>query len=150
MYAGLASEQGVKLWVDVDPAVPDAQVDRARLLQVLSNLVGNALKFTPEEGTVHLGAEATGEFVRFRVADTGRGIDPEHLPHLFERFWQARRGDGQGLGLGLTIARAIVDAHGGRRWAERLRQALQPYPALPLPGRQECIDEPEHRRPVEA
>lgn len=118
MYAGLASEQGVKLWVDVDPAVPDVRADRARLLQVLSNLVGNALKFTPEGGTVHLGAEGVGESVHFRVADTGRGIDPEHLPHLFERFWQARRGDGQGLGLGLTIARAIVDAHRGRIWAE--------------------------------
>jgi PAS domain S-box-containing protein len=118
MYAGLASEQGVKLWVDVDPAVPDARADRARLLQVLSNLVGNALKFTPEGGTVHLGAEVAGEFVGFRVADTGQGIDPEHLPHLFERFWQARRGDAKGLGLGLTIARAIVDAHGGRIWAE--------------------------------
>uniref|UniRef100_UPI00398A23EB sensor histidine kinase n=1 Tax=Mycetocola sp. TaxID=1871042 RepID=UPI00398A23EB len=84
----------------------------------LSNLVGNALKFTPAGGSVRVGAGAEGESVRFWVSDTGKGIDPEHLPHLFERFWQARRGDRQGLGLGLSIAKAIVDAHGGRIWAE--------------------------------
>ena len=118
MYAGLAAEREVALWVDSPPEVPDVRADRARLLQVLSNLVGNALKFTPAGGEVHVGAEAAGEAVRFWVSDTGRGIDPEHLPHLFERFWQARRGDRQGLGLGLSIAKAIVDAHGGRIWAE--------------------------------
>ncbi|HEV7588195.1 MAG TPA: ATP-binding protein [Longimicrobium sp.] len=118
MYAGLAAEQEVALWVDSPPEVPDVRADRARLLQVLSNLVGNALKFTPSHGSVRVGAEAAGETVRFWVSDTGSGIDPEHLPHLFERFWQARRGDRQGLGLGLSIAKAIVDAHGGRIWAE--------------------------------
>jgi PAS domain S-box-containing protein len=118
MYAGLAAEQGVALWVDVPPEVPDVRADRARLLQILSNLVGNAVKFTPSGGSVRLGAEAAGESVRFCVIDTGRGIDAEHLPRLFERFWQARRGDRQGLGLGLSIAKAIVDAHGGRIWAE--------------------------------
>jgi signal transduction histidine kinase len=118
MYAGLAAEQGVALWVDVPPEVPDVRADRARLLQILSNLVGNAVKFTPAGGSVRLSAEAAGESVRFCVIDTGRGIDPEHLPRLFERFWQARRGDRQGLGLGLSIAKAVVDAHGGRIWAE--------------------------------
>jgi PAS domain S-box-containing protein len=118
MYAGLAAEQEVALWVDSPPEVPDVRADRARLLQVLSNLVGNALKFTPAGGSVRVGAEAAGETVRVWVSDTGRGIDAEHLPHLFERFWQARRGDRQGLGLGLSIAKAIVDAHGGRIWAE--------------------------------
>jgi len=118
MYAGLAAEQEVALRVDAPHDVPDVRADRARLLQVLSNLVGNALKFTPAGGTVRVGAEGAGDAVRFWVSDTGRGIDPEHLPRLFERFWQARRGDRQGLGLGLSIARAIVDAHGGRIWAE--------------------------------
>jgi signal transduction histidine kinase len=118
MYAGLAGEQEVALGVDVPPEVPDLRADRARLLQVLSNLVGNALKFTPRGGAVRIGAEAAGELVRVWVSDTGPGIDPEHLPRLFERFWQARRGDRAGLGLGLSIAKAIVDAHGGRIWAE--------------------------------
>ena len=118
MYAGLAAEKGVLLRVDAPLEVPDVRADRARLLQVLSNLVGNALKFTPSGGSVRVGAEAEGEAVRFWVTDTGRGIEPEHLPRLFERFWQARRGDKQGLGLGLSIAKAIVDAHGGRIWAE--------------------------------
>jgi PAS domain S-box-containing protein len=118
MYAGLAGEQEVALGVDVPPEVPDLRADRARLLQVLSNLVGNALKFTPRGGEVRIGAEAAGELVRVWVSDTGPGIDPEHLPRLFERFWQARRGDRAGLGLGLSIAKAIVDAHGGRIWAE--------------------------------
>jgi signal transduction histidine kinase len=118
MYAGIAEEQGVALRFEVPGDVPDVRADRARLLQVLSNLVGNALKFTPTGGTVRVGAEAAGDVVRFWVSDTGPGIDAEHLPRLFERFWQARRGDGQGLGLGLSIAKAIVDAHGGRIWAE--------------------------------
>jgi PAS domain S-box-containing protein len=118
MYAGLAAEQGVALSVQADDDVPAVQADRARLLQVLSNLVGNAVKFTPAGGSVRIGAERAGEGVRCWVRDTGRGIDAEHLPRLFERFWQGHRGDTQGLGLGLTIAKAIVDAHGGRIWAE--------------------------------
>ena len=118
MYAGLADERGVALRVEAAPGVPDVRADRARLLQVLSNLLGNALKFTPAGGSVRLDAALAGDAVRFRVADTGPGIDPEHLPRLFDRFWQARRGEQAGLGLGLAIAKAIVDAHGGRIWAE--------------------------------
>jgi len=118
MYAGLAAEGGVALSVDDDGSAPDVHADRARLLQVLNNLVGNAVKFTPQGGAVRIGAEPEGDGVRFWVRDTGPGIDAEHLPRLFERFWQGRHGDAQGLGLGLTIAKAIVDAHGGRIWAE--------------------------------
>jgi len=137
MYAGLAAEQEVALWVDAPPEVPDVRADRARLLQVLSNLVGNALKFTPAGGTVRVGAEAAGEAVRFWVSDTGRGIDPDHLPRLFERFWQARRGDRQGLGLGLSIAKAIVDAHGGRIWAESTPGAGSTFSfTLPIDSRE--------------
>jgi signal transduction histidine kinase len=117
MYLGLAAEKGVA--VEVPPCeVPDVRADRARVLQVLSNLVGNALKFTPAGGTVTVTAEAAGESVAFHVADTGEGIAPEHLPRLFDRFWQAERGDRKGLGLGLAIAKGIVEAHGGRIWAE--------------------------------
>ncbi|MFL5384694.1 MAG: ATP-binding protein [Longimicrobiaceae bacterium] len=135
MYAGLAGESGVALRVDAPPEVPDVRADRARLLQVLSNLIGNALKFTSRGGSVRVGAEAQGEAVRFWVADTGRGIDPQHLPHLFDRFWQARRGDRQGLGLGLSIAKAIVDAHGGRIWAESTPGQGSTFSfTLPLPS----------------
>ncbi|HKP77166.1 MAG TPA: GAF domain-containing sensor histidine kinase, partial [Longimicrobiaceae bacterium] len=118
MYAGLAEERGLSLAAEDGGAVPEVHADRGRLLQVLSNLVGNAVKFTPAGGEVRIGAEAAGDAVRFWVRDTGPGIDAEHLPRLFDRFWQGRHGDAQGLGLGLAIAKAIVDAHGGRIWAE--------------------------------
>jgi signal transduction histidine kinase len=89
--------------------------DRDRLLQVLSNLVGNALKFTPEGGRVQVRAEPEGgRLVRFSVVDTGIGIPAESMPHLFEPFWQASARATLGTGLGLSIARGIVEAHGGR------------------------------------
>jgi signal transduction histidine kinase len=87
--------------------------DRDRVYQVLSNLVGNALKFTPEGGRVTVEVEPEGDFVRFSVKDTGPGLPPEALPHLFQPFWQARRTARQGTGLGLFISRGIVEAHGG-------------------------------------
>jgi PAS domain S-box-containing protein len=111
---------GHLLAVDVDEALPEVRADRSRVLQVFSNLVGNALKFTPEGGRVLVGAawsEAEGA-VCFRVTDSGPGIPAEHLPHLFERFWRARRADRRGAGLGLPIARGLVEAHGGRLWVE--------------------------------
>jgi signal transduction histidine kinase len=92
------------------------QCDRDRFFQVLSNLVGNALKFTPEDGRVTVAVEPQGDFVRFSVRDTGPGISAEALPHLFEPFWQAKGAARQGTGLGLSISRALVEAHGG--WLE--------------------------------
>jgi signal transduction histidine kinase len=88
--------------------------DRGRVLQVFSNLIGNALRFTPAGGSITLGARREEGLVRFSVVDTGPGIPPEHLPHLFERFWQAKEGSREGAGLGLPIARGLVEAHGGR------------------------------------
>jgi signal transduction histidine kinase len=116
MYAGLAAEKGIALTVDAAADVADVRADRARLLQVLSNLVGNALKFTPGGGSVTVGAAPGGDTVGFYVADTGPGVDPHDLPRLFERFWQGKRG--AGLGLGLAIAKGIVEAHGGRIWVD--------------------------------
>jgi len=112
----LASE--LQLALDVPEELPWVRADRERLLQVFSNLLGNALKFTPHGGQVTLGARAEGEVVRFWVRDTGPGIAPEALEHLFDRFWQARRGDRRGAGLGLSIARGLVEAHAGRIWVE--------------------------------
>jgi signal transduction histidine kinase len=89
------------------------------VLQVLSNLVGNAVKFTPEGGTVTLRAERSGPDVLFSVSDTGLGITEEERPHIWERYWQARRGRATGgVGLGLSIAKGLVEAHGGRIWVE--------------------------------
>jgi light-regulated signal transduction histidine kinase (bacteriophytochrome) len=92
--------------------------DRDRVLQALSNLVGNAVKFTPSGGAVQLWAEQCGREVKFAVSDTGPGISRENLSSVFDRFWQARQAQLLGAGLGLTIAREIVRAHGGRIWVE--------------------------------
>jgi signal transduction histidine kinase len=92
------------------------RVDTVRILQVFSNLVGNAIKFTPERGHITLAAVGMGEKVRCDVMDTGPGIPPEQLPKIFGRFWQANRSDRRGIGLGLSIAKGIVEAHGERLW----------------------------------
>lgn len=97
-------------------SLPAVSADRERVLQVFSNLLGNALKFTPEGGRVTLGATpAENGCVRFYVEDTGSGIPEEDIPHLFDRFWSGRRSGNarEGTGLGLPIARGIVEVHGG-------------------------------------
>jgi PAS domain S-box-containing protein len=108
-----AAGRGVALRVHAPEGVPPVLADRDRVLQVLSNLLGNAVKFTPRGGDVLVRAAVAGACVEVSVEDTGAGILPEHLPHVFDRFWQgdARR---KGAGLGLAIARGIVEAHGGR------------------------------------
>ena len=92
--------------------------DRRRVNQVLSNLVGNANKFTPEGGRITLEVVPAEACARFAISDTGPGISREDLPHIFDRFWQARRVRRGGVGLGLAISKGIVDAHGGSIWAE--------------------------------
>lgn len=96
--------------------------DPKRLLQVLANLIGNALKFTPAEGTIDVHAQRDGAFVRFAVIDTGPGIAADELPALFDRFYQTRDNPvkNKGLGLGLAICKGLVEAHGGRIWVESL------------------------------
>ncbi len=115
--AGLTS---VIINTDVAPALPAIDADEERVLQVLENLVGNALKFTPPGGVVTVGAARAEDpsWVVFSVRDTGPGIGEEHLPRVFDRFYQAHASDRRGAGLGLAICRAIVEAHGGRIWAE--------------------------------
>ncbi len=92
--------------------------DPQRVVQVFSNLVGNAARFAPTGGEIVLRSRREGDQVRFSVADTGPGIPVEHLPHIFDRFWQASRTGRHGIGLGLAIVKGIVEAHGGRVWAE--------------------------------
>ena len=105
---------------DVPPARPPIDADEERVLQVLENLVGNALKFTPPGGVVTVGAARAEDpaWVVFSVRDTGPGIAREHVSRVFDRFYQAQASDRRGSGLGLAICKAIVEAHGGRIWAE--------------------------------
>jgi PAS domain S-box-containing protein len=121
-FASTAKEAGIALVIGARPDLPAVLVDDERILQVLANLVANSLKFTPAGGEIRVLADlAEGEpnRVAFTVSDTGCGIPPEHLPHLFDRFWQARRGASQrGTGLGLAISRGIVEAHGGSMTVE--------------------------------
>lgn len=110
----LAAEAGLELRMDDSNALPDVWGDAQRLLQVFGNLVGNALKFTPRGGKITLGGMLQDSYVVFRVEDTGPGIPAHLLPHIFDRFWQANRIDRRGAGLGLSIAKNIVDTHGGK------------------------------------
>ncbi|HEX8171244.1 MAG TPA: HAMP domain-containing sensor histidine kinase [Thermoanaerobaculia bacterium] len=98
--------------------VPPVHADRHRILQVLSNLIGNSLKFTPPGGRITVRAEARESEVLFTVSDTGPGIPKENLNDIFSPYWQAKRAERLGAGLGLPIAKGIVEAHGGRIWVE--------------------------------
>jgi signal transduction histidine kinase len=114
----LAAGKGISLEGDTVDAPLPLSCDRDRILQVLSNLVGNALKFTAGGGRVSAAAARVEDEVCFSVMDTGPGIPEDLLESVFERFWQAGKDDRRGLGLGLYIAKSLVEAHGGRIWAE--------------------------------
>ncbi|MBX6363800.1 MAG: PAS domain S-box protein [Gemmatimonadetes bacterium] len=111
---------GKELELEVRPPERPVAIyaDRARIVQVFSNLIGNAIKFTPAGGRITVATTPGDGEVVCSVADTGTGIPCEHLPHLFDWFWQARRTGRGGAGLGLAITKGIVEAHGGRVWVE--------------------------------
>jgi signal transduction histidine kinase len=113
-----AAEQGITLVLSPEPPNAIVQADGERVLQLIDNLVGNALKFTPAGGRVSIGGSIDGNELRLTVADTGPGIPEEQRARLFDRFWQARGADRRGLGLGLPIAKGIAEAHGGRLWVD--------------------------------
>jgi len=113
MLEPLAREKSITLVVDPPGDIPPIRGDPGRVLQVFSNLVSNAVKFTPRGGVITVSAECVDGRVQCSVTDTGPGIPPEDLPRIFGKFWQAKRGDKRGVGLGLAIARGIVEAHGG-------------------------------------
>jgi signal transduction histidine kinase len=112
-----ASRQGIALAIDVESALPPVQGDWQRMQQVLGNLVANSLRYTPAGGRIDLQGRRNGPWITVVVRDTGAGIAPEELPHIFDRFWRsdkARSRHGTGAGLGLAIARQFVQAQGGR------------------------------------
>ena len=119
MHTAVAAAAGLELRLEIDRGVQAVMGDRDRLLQVFDNLIGNAVKFTPKGGCITVRAAPGNQEVVFSVADTGAGIAPENVPHVFDRFWQAAtRARRLGAGLGLPITRGIVEAHGGRIWVE--------------------------------
>lgn len=116
-----ASNKGVKLEIVPGPDLPPAKADPVRLAQILGNLVGNSVAHTEAGGTIKLSAERSGEDIVFTVADTGTGISPEELPHIFDRFYRTDKSRARatgGAGLGLSIAKSLIEAHAGTVAAE--------------------------------
>ena len=118
----LAAAKGQLLDFAADADLPLVVADAPRIEQVLSNVVGNSIKFTPTGGRIAVSVRADGEsgdsIVVVTVRDEGPGIPPDQLPHVFDRYWQSARTGRHGVGLGLPIAKGIVEAHGGRIWVE--------------------------------
>jgi signal transduction histidine kinase len=112
------AQKSIALREEIPDYLPRASVDAARLVQVLQNLVSNAVKFTSPGGEIAIRAAAKNGEALIAVRDTGIGIPAEDLPRLFDRFWQATGSRRGGAGLGLAIAKGIVEAHGGRIWVE--------------------------------
>jgi PAS domain S-box-containing protein len=114
----LAEAKSQILEADFPPSLPNVPIDAHRIRQVVYNLVSNAIKFTPREGRIRVSANQRNHEIVVSVSDTGPGIPREHLSKIFDRFWQAPGTKQKGSGLGLSIAKGIVQAHGGTIWAD--------------------------------
>lgn len=114
----LAEEKELALVARLEESSVEVLADPHRVQQALANLVGNSIKFTPSGGTVTVCTRNLADVVEFSVSDSGPGISPEQLPHVFERYWQSRKTERHGAGLGLPIAKGIIQAHGGEIRAE--------------------------------
>jgi signal transduction histidine kinase len=118
IFRAQASVASVTIVYDAPDGLPPVHADRHRVMQVMTNLVGNSMKFTPPGGRITVAAKLQGDRVLFSISDTGPGIPKENLADIFSPYWQAKRAERLGAGLGLPIARGIVEAHGGRIWVE--------------------------------
>ena len=133
LFRAQAAVASVTIEYQVEDDLPPVYADHHRVMQVLSNLIGNSLKFTPPGGRITVSANRQDGMVRWRIADTGPGIPHEHLSDIFSPYWQAKRTERLGAGLGLPIAKGIVEAHGGRIWAESEQgEGTQFYFTLPV------------------
>lgn len=118
LFRSQAAATSVTLQFNEAADTPPVHADRDRIMQVLSNLIGNAMKFTPAGGTISCEAEPRENQVLFTVSDTGSGIAEEHVNHIFTPYWQAKRAERMGAGLGLAITKGIVESHGGTIWVK--------------------------------
>ena len=117
-FRSVAADKGIRLDVHAGQGHLLVWLDELRILQVLTNLLSNAAKYSPEQSVISISVEQTGPEVMFTVRDQGVGIPRDLLETVFERFYQVSTGERRGFGLGLFIAKSIVEAHGGRIWAE--------------------------------
>jgi len=135
MLAPIAEGKSIALRLSAPEDMPDVLADCERVIQAISNLVGNAIKFSPNGSEIVMTVTILEREVLFSVSDRGNGMTPDQLSHAFDRFWQSSRTDRQGAGLGLAITKGIVDAHGGRIWAEsRPGVGSTFYFTLPIAG----------------
>jgi len=152
LFKAQAASSSITLRYHVGGHVPPVYADHHRVLQVLSNLIGNAMKFTPPGGMVTFRADPQNGDVLFTSTDTGPGIPKKHLSDIFNPYWQAKRAERLGAGLGLPIAKGIVEAHGGRIWVESEQgQGTRFYFTLPVAREQMKVsssqqeESPAHR-----
>jgi signal transduction histidine kinase len=148
-HCQIAAAKSIRLEARADESLPKVLADRERIAQVFSNLIGNALKFTPSGGRVSVRGWRAAPGVRFAVEDTGPGIPPEDQTHVFDRFWQAHKVSRMGTGLGLSIAKAIVEGHGGSIGVESTPGLGSRFEfSLPVAGEEAEDSEPATAGPV--
>ena len=147
--APLAAEKRIALRFDAPPDGVIMRCDRDRVIQVLSNLIGNSIKFTPDGGSVVVAASRTGAQALVTVSDSGPGIPASVRPHIFERFWQADETARKGRGLGLYIAKGLVEAQGGAIWVDSKADAGTTFSfTLPLTPTADSPRRSSEHRPV--
>ncbi|HVX39265.1 MAG TPA: ATP-binding protein [Gemmatimonadaceae bacterium] len=138
-FRPIAAAKPLTFTCTIEPGSGRILADRDRILQVLSNFLNNAVKFTPKHGRITLQVSGDDRAVRFRVSDTGPGIEPEDAPHVFSRFWQAKRTAHLGSGLGLAIAKGIAEAHHGTVAVESVPGQGSTF-SLVVPRSAECAN----------
>lgn len=135
IFVPLTREKNLELSYTVAPSITSIECEKGRLAQVLSNLLGNAIKFTPTGGQIQLNLTTVGHENIFSVRDTGPGIPSEQVAHVFDRYWQQEGSPREGVGLGLAIAKGLVEAHGGRIWVlSEPGKGTTFFFSIPVPG----------------